>query len=265
MDWSDNKLLAPSSAVAVDADDRQRSTLPEQAAAPAQAIIHLAILSRDRSFLSSLDTQAIRRGISVSRLGDAQSILEQAQDVDIAFLDCASLSAPCHEIVRDLRSRSRMGVILLAEHSAASDRILALEFGADDYLSPIPETHEMLARIRSLGRRLTEDRRERSAETGFRFDDWRIDRLSRGVRNPAGIAIKLTAREFDALHLLLQNANRPVERARFHSESLSSDSRATDALVGRLRRKLLAAGAPKRLIRPVRSVGYLLSADVRPL
>ncbi len=198
-------------------------------------------------------------------LDDHHSALQLPGRIRIVVIDHAALPVPTHEFVRNLRGASTVGIVIVAEQSSAAQRILALESGADEFLSPIPEVGELLARLRSLARRIGPEVVTSPTSTRFEFDGWSLDRLARSLFSPAGTPVQLTTREFDALTLMLEAANQPVERAQFNVAELNAESRAPDALVGRLRRKLLAAGASKRLIRPVRSIGYILSADVRRL
>ena len=225
----------------------------------------VAVLAPDRSPLHALTDEARRAHIPMITLDDHHSTLQLPAHIRIVVVDQAVLQVPTHEFVRDFRSASAVGIVIVAEQSSATQRILALESGADEFLSPIPEVGELLARLRSRVRRVGPESASSSSSTRFAFDGWSLDRLARSLFSPAGIPVHLTAREFDALALMLEAANQPVERARFNAAELNAESRAPDALVGRLRRKLLAAGASKRLIRPVRSSGYILSADVRRL
>ncbi len=225
----------------------------------------VAVLSPARSSLHALTDEARRAHTPMITLDDHHSALQLPARIRIVVVDQAALPVPTHEFVRNLRSASTVGIVIVAEHSSAAQRILALESGADEFLSPIPEVGELLARLKSLVRRIGPETASSPSSTRFAFDGWSLDRLARSLFSPAGTPVHLTTREFDALTLMLEAANQPVERAHFNVAQLNAESRAPDALVGRLRRKLLAAGASKRLIRPVRSIGYILSADVRRL
>lgn len=223
----------------------------------------IAICAPLLSSLEVLIREAERVQTPFIRLHDAHTAAALPASCRVLIVESGALTIPIHEFVRDLRGASAIGIIVVAQQSTARDRIRALESGADEFLCPAPEPGELLARARALARRIGTGTLSAVSSTLYKFDGWRLDRVARSLVSPVGTPVQLTTREFDALTLLLESANRPVARARFNAADLQAESRAPDALVGRLRRKLLAAGADKRLIRPVRSVGYILTGDVR--
>lgn len=183
--------------------------------------------------------------------------------LDIVLLDAEGHPRAPHEVVGAIRQRSDVGIVFLTSERDTENIVRALEYGADDCLAGDIAPSEALARIQALQSRLA--RSNKPATVGYQFDEWRLDRLSRRLVNQQGEPVRLTAREYDALIILLDNANRPVRREQLLGLTPAGPSRAADALVGRLKRKLIAAGARTDLIRPIRSVGYQLVANTLPL
>lgn len=184
-------------------------------------------------------------------------------NIDVVLVDENATPGAPHLFIRSIRDRSDAGIILLYANHDTSSVVLALEFGADDCFAQDLAASEALARIRALQSRLS--RRGQSGSPGFEFEGWRLDKLTRTLLNPAGSTVRLTVREYEALVLLLENANRPVTREQLLETDALGATRAADALVGRLKRKLTRAGARPDLIRPIRSVGYQLAANTRTL
>lgn len=263
----DQPANAPLSMLAADSDEHAPSDKDVRAFRGYILLqsAEIAICAPERSSLDMLIRKAEPIQTLMVRSHGANCAAELPDSLKVLIVETGVLTTPAQEFVRDMRVASTIGIIFVAQQSTSRDRIMALESGADEFLCPSPDLDELLARARALVRRVGPGAPRSGASTQFEFDGWRLDRVARMIVSPEGTPVQLTAREFDALTLLLETANRPVERARFNVADLQVDSRAPDALVGRLRRKLLAAGADKRLIRPVRSVGYILTADVRRL
>lgn len=207
---------------------------------------------------------AAASGTPISPIPTRPALLEhlECKQLDVVLLDWNEPATPLHELIRQLRAVSRIGLIAISSHADIVDRVLAYEFGADDCFSHMLDPREGLARVRALARRISQE--GAGPPQGYEFDGWRLDLMSRTLVHETLGAVNLTSREFDALCVLLRSANRPVDRQELSDEDVAG-SRAADAIVGRLRRKLVAAGAGERMIRPIRSIGYMLAANVSDL
>ncbi|PKR89072.1 DNA-binding response regulator [Pleomorphomonas diazotrophica] len=186
--------------------------------------------------------------------------------VDLIVLDVMLPDGSGLDLCRDLRtSRSAIPIILLTALKEDIDRIIGLEFGADDYLGKPFNPRELVARIRAVLRRgpKTADRRPDAARYGF--DGFVADRSTRSVTSPGGEDVSLTGAEFDLLLLFLERPGRVLSRDQLLDLTRGGGSevldRSIDVLISRLRRKLSAGGAAD-IFKTVRNGGYQLAAKV---
>jgi len=164
-------------------------------------------------------------------------------------------------LARWLREKSgRVGIIMVTAASDTVDRVVGLETGADDYIGKPYEPRELLARIKSVIRRVT----GAPAASGPRVRMGRrvLDLEKRVLSNPGdGSEETLTASEFDLLKVFAENPNRPLTRdwlleITAHREMEAFD-RAIDLRITRLRRKIEIDPSHPDSIRTVRGVGYM--------
>lgn len=192
--------------------------------------------------------------------------LRQDGSVDLILLDLNLPDGDGLHTCQTIRSDFDCGIIIMTGRDDQFDKVLGLETGADDYICKPFELRELLARIRSVLRRVSA-RFEPVERKRYRFGDWTFDPSNwRLVSEDAG-AVQLTQYEALLLGHLLEDAGRPVSRD-FLVSSLSGHShqpfdRSVDNLVSRLRRKLAAkAGGPFE-IKAARGVGYQFLGEVR--
>ena len=164
------------------------------------------------------------------------------------------------EVCRRLRSRSDVAVLMLTARGDATDRIVGLELGADDYLPKPFEPRELLARIRAILRRRT-DGVPAPAKT-MRFGSLEIDRDARTV-TVAGKPADLTSYQFDLLVVLAERAGRVLTRDQImeavRGRELEAFDRSIDVHMGRIRAAIEADPKNPKRILTVRGVGYVFA------
>src|SRR5213593_4375767 len=120
---------------------------------------------------------------------------------DLVILDLMLPGEDGLTLARSLRSQSGIGIIILTGRGETVDRIIGLEMGADDYLPKPFHLRELLARVKSVLRRVQSrsDEVPQPTRTRASFAGWSLDLSSRELLSPAGKAVRLTTGEFDLL------------------------------------------------------------------
>jgi DNA-binding response OmpR family regulator len=207
---------------------------------------------------------AVRRalssaGFAADLVGTAEAAKAalQAEPFDLAIVDIGLPRENGLRLLQGLRSRgSIVPVLILTARDGLSDRVTALDLGADDYLTKPFEVPELVARCRALIRRANA-----VASSRVTFGDLEID-LARKEVHAGGRALELTQREWAILECFVLNAGRLVSKDKLlssiapWSEELTPN--AVEQYVSRLRMKI----GPSAQIRAVRGMGYRF--DERP-
>ena len=189
--------------------------------------------------------------------------------VDLVVLDVRLPGEDGMQLARDLREKSKLPIIMLTGRREEADRVMALELGADDYLTKPFSPRELLARIRALLRRsrMQDDAAEHSpAVRSYRFDGWEVNLGLRRVFSPTGVVVDFRNSEFNLLLAFLSSPRRILRRETLLELSRLHDAevydRAIDVQVGRVRKKIEADPANPKLIVTERGVGYAFMTDV---
>ncbi|SDU36410.1 DNA-binding response regulator, OmpR family, contains REC and winged-helix (wHTH) domain [Stappia sp. ES.058] len=168
------------------------------------------------------------------------------------------------EAINRIRAGGSVPILVLSARAHASDRIMGLEFGADDYVVKPFDPREIVARIRSLLRRA--NRVDTDAQSGVRaarFAGWRFEPGSHRLIAPDGEETFLSTGETTLLTALLKAPKRVLTRDHLLEHGGRDDTldRAIDVRISRIRKKLTRPDAPT-LIRTVYGSGYMLTAQV---
>ena len=204
-----------------------------------------------------------------ARDGREMHAMLAARSFDLLLLDVMLPGRSGLDLCRDIRKTSSVPIIMVSARGDEIDRVVGLEVGADDYVPKPFGAKELLARIRAVLRRAGNGAPDGAAgaprQDAMSFAGWRLDRRRRELTDPAGAAVDLSGAEHDLLVTFLENPQRVIGRERLlelsRTRLADSSDRSIDVLVSRLRRKL----GGDDLIRTVRGVGYLFSAEVGAL
>jgi DNA-binding response OmpR family regulator len=174
---------------------------------------------------------------------------------DLVLLDVMLPGRDGFSLCREIRSRSRIPIIMLTARGDLSDRVAGLEIGADDYIAKPFEPRELVARIQTVLRRSTDAHTSGVVEhEGLRID------TARRVVVADGTPIELTTMEYELLLLLASHPGRDFSRDEILSALRGIDAailtRSVDILVSRLRAKLGDTTRPGRWIHTVWGRGY---------
>jgi two-component system torCAD operon response regulator TorR len=214
-----------------------------------------------------------KQGFDVAGATDAGEARRQlgAAHFDLVLLDINLPGIDGLSLARELRLESEIGIIMLTAREGQMERVLGLEWGADDYVTKETPLAELIARIRALLRRTghgaprpatAASAAQTAADASIAFDGWTLGLDTGCIVSPAGEEIKLTKGEFGLLSVLAKNLGKVVARSDLlsvlSSREWSGTERSVDVLVSRLRRKLGDDPRhPRRLI-TVHGTGYRL-------
>jgi two-component system response regulator MprA len=219
----------------------------------------ILVFDDERAVRDSLRRALELEGYEIELAADgneALSRLESGDEPDAVILDVLMPGVDGLEVCRRLRSSgSSLPVLMLTARTEVEDRVAGLDAGADDYVTKPFALEELLARMRALLRRTSDETGE-----ALRFADVELDPGTREVRRGSR-QIELTRTEFSLLELFLRNPRQVLTRSVIFERVWGYDfgfaSNSLDVYIGYLRRKTEAAGEP-RLIHTVRGVGYAL-------
>lgn len=223
---------------------------------------HVVVVEDEPAMRSLLAGHFASGGFRVSEAADAAE-LEALLDHDPADLISLDIRLPGEDgmsLLRRLRASDDRGIIVVSARTEPIDRIVALELGADDYVTKPFDERELLARARNILRR-THASAVAAPPDQLHFHGWDLDRRSRELRDPDGTRVNLTRGEFDLLVTLLDNAGRVMPRAELIKalghRSVRPTERTVDVMIGRLRRKIEREASKPRLIETAHGLGYV--------
>lgn len=232
---------------------------------------HILVVEDDADVRAVVQHSLTRAGFRVTALPSGAKVGATLANgkVDLAVVDLMLPDTDGLALTRQIREKHNIGVIILSGRGETTDRIVGLEVGADDYLAKPFEPRELLARIRSVLRRMEESGAKAPAEEPrpvYSFEGWKLDSSALTLFDPEGSAVPLTTGEFKLLEALVSRANRVLQRDQLLDLISTNDApafdRSIDVRVGRLRRKLGDDSKNPRLIKTVRNGGYIFVAKV---
>jgi len=206
------------------------------------------------------------QGFSVRSAGNAAQARAaiEAEAPRLAILDIRMPGEDGLSLARWIREHHKgVGIIMLTTAADVVDRIIGLELGADDYVPKPFELRELLARVKSVSRRLADSGGQPAAPGPghFRFGRCELDLAARTLTDAEGKAIPLTAMEFDLLKVFTENVGRVLNRDQLmelaHHRGWEVFDRSIDLRIMRLRRKIEIDPEKPEVIKTVRGVGYM--------
>ena len=209
-----------------------------------------------------------REGYTVTWVEDGEAALAQLQkeQEDVVILDLGLPDMDGLEVCRKARDAGYEGAIMIVTARGGElDRVVGLDYGADDYLAKPFGLAELQARVRALLRRTgSSGAAGDEAEPAADPDALRIDVAARRVY-AGSEEISLTGKEFEVLNILAANRDKVVSRGRLMAdvwdENWYGSTKTLDVTIGRLRQKLESVGVTERVV-AVRGVGFRLEGAV---
>ena len=231
---------------------------------------HILVVDDDREIRDLLSRFLRKNGYRVDVAADGNDMkrMLEAARIDLIVLDRVLPGKDGLTLCRELRTSSRVPVILLTLLGADTDRIIGLEVGADDYLAKPFNPHELLARVKAVLRRTSDLPLQNSLQKApvLRFSGWALDRSRRRLESPVGAIVSLTDGEFDLLVALAEHPQVVLTREQLldlaRGRSAIAFDRSIDMQVTRLRRRIEADPDEPEFIKTVRNKGYMFTPEV---
>ena len=210
-------------------------------------------------------------GYEVDAAYDGEEALEFAKkkEYDIVLLDVMLPKLDGFGVLQTIREFSDMPIIMLTAKGDDIDKILGLEYGADDYITKPFNILEVKARIKAIIRRggkAAKPKDKTEGEERIVAGDLELDKDSRSLFIN-GKEIDLTAKEFDILYLLVTNPGKVFSREKllekvWNSKTDSSDLRTVDVHVRRLREKIEPSSSEPKYVHTKWGVGYYFKNQI---
>jgi two-component system copper resistance phosphate regulon response regulator CusR len=219
------------------------------------------LLIEDKKKTSAFLAKGLREDeldVEIAHDGETGLELARSKKFDLLIVDVMLPNKDGWAVVEELRkSGMRTPILFLTARDSVRDRVKGLELGADDYLVKPFAFSELLARVRSLLRRVPAEQDET-----LHISDLEID-TRRHKATRAGTALNLTSKEFLLLTHLVRSVGQVVSRAEIASHvwdiNFATNTNVVDVMVRRLRAKV-DDPFPLKLIHTVRGTGYVLKA-----
>ncbi len=226
---------------------------------------HLLLIDDDVELCALVTKYLQAEGFQVDAIHDGKEGIQQALSgrYALVILDVMLPGLNGFDVLRRIAAQSDLPVLMLSARGEDVDRIVGLQVGADDYLPKPFNPHELVARIRAILRRTSQNKSvgpEIPRHDLIRIGDIELDKNAWKVLR-SGETISLTALEFILLELFLRAAGRVLSREEMSRIILEREfdpfDRSLDMHVSNLRKKLGPQPDGSERIRSVRGVGYL--------
>ena len=230
--------------------------------------VRILLIDDDPEFCSLLNDYLELNSISLTCAHDVQSGLDilDRRAFDLILLDMFLPDINGLDVLRRIRRMQSPPVVMLSAHNEETDRIIALEIGADDYVPKAFSSRELLARIRAVLRRCAPEQESAPPEKTDGRDILRVRDLT--VNNHTkeaflhGEPLNLTVSEFQILFTLISEPGSVFSREDLLRITAERDfnkyDRSIDVHISSLRRKLREDTGSPQYIRTLRGVGYSL-------
>ncbi|MGI9301690.1 MAG: response regulator [Gammaproteobacteria bacterium] len=200
--------------------------------------------------------------------GEQMRALLEDNDFDLVVLDITMPGEDGLTLARHLRANRDIGIVMLTAASEVVDRVVGLEMGADDYMTKPFEPRELLARIKSVLRRLTAARPagpKPAKENQVRFGEHILDLESHRLFDSDDNEVSITSMEFDLLQAFAENPDKVLNRDQLlnlaHHRDWDPFDRSIDIRIARLRRKIEPDPSKPQIIKTVRGAGYIFVTE----
>ncbi|MEM7360947.1 MAG: response regulator [Pseudomonadota bacterium] len=203
---------------------------------------------------------------------DSASSILQENNIDVALLDINLPGKDGLTLLREIRSQSDIGIILVTSKRDDIDRIVGLELGADDYVTKPYNPRELMVRVKNLVQRIRSTgsgsaKKRLSEHKHLQFAEWQLNTGRRLLTSSENEQCQLTEGEYKLLTALIDHAGEVLSRDNLMNQIGGRDwfpnDRTIDVLIARLRKKLGDTRDEARIINTAHGTGYIFVAEVQ--
>ncbi len=187
---------------------------------------------------------------------------------DLCIVDLGLPDMDGMGLVRELCEQHRIGVVILTGRGSLPDRVFGLEVGADDYIIKPFDPRELVARVKSVCRRLEAFSSDAANTQGgrARFDNWTFNPATLTLTADDGRSEELSSAESELLCVLLKSSKQVLTRDQLMERLMGRQSmpfdRSIDVRMSRIRKKIEVDPKNPKIIKTVYGAGYMFMADV---
>lgn len=227
----------------------------------------ILIVEDDSDIREMVSEYLLEAGFGVTCVGNAAAMHGFVADheVELVILDLKLPDDNGLNLVHALREKTGAAIIILTGSGEVIDRVVGLEMGADDYVTKPFELRELLARVRSVLRRMGDEKPVGKIDR-VAFSGWTLDLGARVLMSPGNEEVPLTTSDFNLLSAFVGSPNQVLTRDRLldvvYGRKAGPFDRSIDVQVGRLRRKIEPDSKSPQMIKTVRGAGYIFVAPV---
>jgi DNA-binding response OmpR family regulator len=229
---------------------------------------HIVVVDDEADLRDSLAEYLAMRGFRVSQADGGAALrrlIARPEPVDLVLLDIRMPDEDGLSLARWLREHAQVGVIMVTASGDTIDRVAGLEVGADDYIAKPFDLREVLARVRSVLRRVAAMPTKPTKPEELRFGRFILDLSRNRLVTETGDAVGLTSMEFDLLKAFATHPNRVLSRDQLldlaHGKGAEPFDRSIDIRITRLRHKIETDPEHPQIIKTVRGAGYVFVPD----
>lgn len=231
----------------------------------------ILIVEDDADLREELAEALTDNAFDVRSCADIRSFWQQFRQFapEAVVLDMGLPDGRGQDLLREIRGQSDVAVLIVSGRRDETDRIVALELGADDFLVKPCSPRELVARINAVIRRIDPAPGPPTPGTARRvisFADYRLDLAAMELSTPGGEICPLTTAEFELLRLFVERPQRVLSRDQLldllRGEGWAGYDRTVDGLVSRLRKKIALPDCHSQIIRTIRGSGYIFTQPV---
>jgi DNA-binding response OmpR family regulator len=236
---------------------------------PPMGDIHIVVVDDEPEVRDMIRDYLAGNGYAVSAVaggGEMRSVLAE-RPANLVILDLRMPGEDGLSLARYLKEQGPIGIIMVTASAEVIDRVVGLELGADDYIAKPFDPRELLARVRSVLRRMEQGSADRKAPSAMaheiRMGRCMLNLQSGRLYTLVGEDVPLTSMEFELLKAFASRPNRVLSRDQLldlaHNKDMEAFDRSIDIRIMRLRRKIEENPDKPQVLKTVRGLGYMFA------